>query len=239
MLDFKVTGVFCKLFLINYWFFDLNTKLNGSAWNVGFLPDTLLIYVSLPLLLFAGNTDTKLKIIVNCLWVIKFFTFQKSFLKKWIVMQQIKKKNSGFVLQTKCVWSYSYDWLFYYIITILPYLWVSYGIERGALITDGWGALGFTIDDITFFAHYFDEKYVEWDKKFMFSFWWVAKRMWSCFTYWRFFLLPFVRGMIFWLLWSSIGLKCIWGHSGWMEFSKFSSTVINSDHIFFWKNFKF
>ncbi len=237
--DLWVTGLSNKLFLINYRFFDLNSKMNGSLSNVMFFPASFSTAVTLPLILLVGNADTKLRIILNCLKIIWFFTFQTSFLKKWIVTQQIKKKNSGFVLQTKTVKAYSYDRLFYYVLTILPYLRVSYGTERGALVTDGLGGLTFTVDDITFFSHYLDEKHVEWDKKFLFSFQWVDKlRIKSKFSGW-FFFLPFIRGMLFWVLWSSIGLKCHWGHSGWMEFSKFSSTVINSNSIFFKKNFKF
>jgi len=43
------------------------------------------------------------------------------------------------------------------------------------LVTDGLGTLTFAIDDITFFSHYLEEKHVEWDKKFLFSFRWVDK----------------------------------------------------------------
>ena len=237
--DFRLAGVADKLFLVNYRFFDLNSKMNGSLNNIMFFPNSFSTAVTLPLILTVGNVDAKLWIILNCLRIIRFFTFQTSFLKKWIITQQIKKKNSGFVLQTKTVKSYSYDWLFYYVLTILPYLRVSYGTERGALVTDGLGTLTFAIDDITFFSHYLEEKHVEWDKKFLFSFRWVDKFRVKNNFIWRFFFLPFIWGMFFWILWSSMGLRCNWGHSGWMEFSKFSSTVVNSTPIFFKKNFKF
>jgi len=101
-LNLTISGKSCltKFFLYHYRFFDINNKSNGTLKNLKFLPNNFNSQVSLPLILNYGNSNSRIKILINCLRIINFFTFQKSFLKKKLSLQQIKKKNSGFVIQT-------------------------------------------------------------------------------------------------------------------------------------------
>jgi hypothetical protein len=228
-----------KFFLYHYRFFDINSKSNGTFKNLKFFPISFNSQVSLPLILNYGNPNSRLKILVNCLKILRFFTFQKSFLKKKLVLQQIKKKNSGFVIQT---WTFSidsFDRFYYYSLTILPYMWISYGLEKCVLITDVMGNLTFATDDITFFHHYLDEKHLDWDKQFFFSFNWYFKKIKKLPSKIFFFFLPFIKGLLSRLLWSSICFNCNRGHGGWLPFSKFSKTIFFNNSVFFAKNFWF
>lgn len=228
-----------KFFLNHYRFFDINNKTNGNLNNINFLPKSFNLQVSLPLILDFGNINVKVKILMNCLWIIKFFTFQKSFLKKRIILQQIKKKNSGFVIQSWTFWVESFDRFFYYALTIIPYLRLSYGLDWSILLSDTQGNLSIAIDDITFFSHYIDEKHLDWDKQFFFSFSWVYKNKIKLPKKVLFFWLPFIWDLISWILWSSLAFNCVRGHSGWLPFSKFSKTIFFNNDIFFSKSFRF
>lgn len=237
----KVTGksFITKFFLSHYRFFDLNSKTNGNLKNINFLPKSFNSQVSLPIIINFGNLNSKVKILINCLRIIKFFTYQKSFLKKRLVLQQIKKKNSGFVIQSWTFKIESFDRFFYYALTILPYLRISYGSDRPVLLSNTQGNLSIAIDDITFFSHYIDEKHLDWDKQFFFTFNWVYKKKIIFPTKIEFFKLPFIKALISWILWSSLCFNCNRGHPGWLPFSKFSKTVFFNNTTFFSKNFRF
>lgn len=228
-----------KFFFQNYRYFDIKTKSNGTINWVNFLPTNFKYQVTLPLILDYGNSNFKLWTVLECLNIIKFFTFQKSFLKKKLVLQQLKKKNSGFVLQSCVKKSYSYIWFYYFILTIIPYMKVSYGTERCSILSNIDGNISFSLDDIAYFSHYLDEKYLEWDKIFYFSFQWVFWKFNHKNKNMNFFILPFVKSMLTWLLWSSLSLQCLWGHGGWLNFSRFPSVVFHSNSNFFAKNYKF
>lgn len=228
-----------NFFLQHYRYFDLNTKMNGSLNNIKLLPEKFTSNVSLPLVLPQGNNNFKLKTILTCLRVIKLFTFQKSFIKKRLVFQQIKKKNSGFVLQTKTRDYQSFQWFYYYILTIFPYLWISHGAETNIFLSDTLGVISFNLVDVTYFSHLLQEKHLEWERQFTFIFSWNSKHCLSLPRKASFLSLNFIWGMIYWVLWSSLGLKCNWGHGGWLEFSKFSKTIFFSNSKFFMKNFWF
>ena len=226
-----------KSFLQINRYFDLKTKTNGNLNNLLFFPINFNSQVTLPLVLTFGNSTSKLKLVLICLNIIQLFTNQKSFLKKRLVMQQIKKKNSGFIIQTKTFKQSSFDNLYYYMLTILPYMRVSYGIEWCAIVTDGQGTLTFALNDITFFAQHLDEKHLSWERKFFFSFEWVTKIINKKKK--RFFFLPFIKCMLDRVLWSSINFWCNRGHGGWTTFSKFSKTIFFYNNLFFSKNFRF
>lgn len=230
---------FCiKFFFQNYRYFDIKTKSNGTLNRTNYLPNNFKYQTTLPLILDYGNLNFKLRTVLQCLNIIKFFTYQKSFLKKKLILQQLKKKNSGFVLQSKVSRSYSFIRFYYFILTIIPYMKVSYGIDWCVILSNLQGNMSFGLDDIAFFSHYLNEKHLEWDKKFYFSFQWVYKKNFSNLKS-NFFFLPFIKSMLNRLFWSSLSLKCFRGHGGWLTFSKFPLVVFNSNSKFFSKNFKF
>lgn len=228
-----------KFFLINYRFFDLNNKCNGGLKNISFFPKSFNSQVSLPIYFESGNINFKVKILLNCLRIIKFFTFQKSFLKKKIIMEQVKKKNAGFVIQSRTFRLESFNRFFYYALTILPYLKLSYGFDRSKLLSDTQGNLSLAIDDITFFSHYINEKHLEWERQFFFTFSWVYKRKIKLPKRNFFFFLPFIKDLISWLLWGGLCFTCYRGHSGWLPFAKFSKTIFFNNLNFFSKNYRF
>lgn len=236
-IDLRTASLGSKLFFQNYRYFDILTKTNGSLNLSQYYPDNFKISVTLPVIIESGTPLSWLKFILNCLKIIRFFTFQKSFLKKKIDLQQLKKWNSGFVLISSSNKDFSYNWFFYYILTILPYLWISYLNEMGTILSDIRGNISFHLNDISFFANFLDKKHIEWDWQFSFFFSWeknikVPNRL-------IFFKLPFVEGMLKWIFWSSLGLSCVWGHGGWLTFTKFSTVIFHSNKLFFGWNFRF
>jgi hypothetical protein len=117
---------------------------------------------------------------------------------------------------------------------------ISYGSERCVILSNSEGNISFSLDDIAFFSHYLNEKHLEWDKKFYLSFQWNFKTLNNKVSkVIKFFTLPFIKSMVTRLLWSSLSLKCLRGHGGWLNFSKFPSVVFFSNSNFFSKNFKF
>ncbi len=237
--DLRNSSVNSNFFLQNYRYFDLTLKTNGTLNNITFLPEKFNSNISLPLILAHGNNTSKIKIILTCLRIIKLFTFQKSFIKKWLVFQQIKKKNSGFVLQTKTFSSTSFERFYYYILTIFPYLRVSYGSSANIFLSDILGVITFNLADITYFSNFLKEKHLDWERQFIFFFNWVAKKKISKSKKIKFFFINFIQGMVNRVLWSSLGLRCSRGHGGWVEFSKFSKTIFYENTKFFQKNFWF
>jgi hypothetical protein len=187
----------------------------------------------------SGTSDTKIKLLLNCLRVIWFFSFQKSMIKKRLKLQQIKKKNSGFILATNLFYNVSFRQLPFIIFTILPYLKMSYGRERSNVLSNPQGELSLAVSDITFFSHYLNEKHVEWDRQFNFSFSFknkkISRRLWNAY----FFHSTLLQGFLKRLFWSALTLNCNRGHSGWLEFSKISNHVFLSNNYFFKWNFWF
>lgn len=228
-----------KFFLENYRYYDISIKSNGTFWSTIDLPQTFNSNVTLPLVSTQNDNTAKLKFLMQSLRLIWLFTFQKSFIKKKLILQQQKKKSSCYILQTKTTYNYSYNRFFYYLLTILPYTRLSYGYDKAIVVSDIQGCINFNILDLTFFSNIIKDKLIHWDRQINFSFNWILKKIKNKRPNREFFIkIPFVKSMFFRLMWSSVGLKCSRGHGGWSTFSKFTKTVIYSNKIFFWKNFK-
>lgn len=228
-----------KFYKINYRLFDIMAKTNGSLNHFKHFPKSTNLIITLPLITTQSDSVSKLKFLLHALWVIKLFTFQWSFILRKLILQQQKKKSSYYILWSEVNGNYS-DWLLTdYLLTIIPYTWVSYGFDWAILISDAEGNIIFNITDLTFFSSFIKEKITNWDKQItvLFSVSWQKKI--NCQWKFSFLYLSFIKVLLSWIFWSSLSLTCERGHGGWTTFSKFSKVVIHSNKIFFSKNFKF
>ena len=229
-----------KFFLENQWHYDIITKTNGTLNNKLSLPTKFQTLATLSLVSTESDSIGKLKFLIHSLRLIRFFTFQKSFIWKKLILQQKKKKSSCYVLQTIAKKNYSLQRLYYFLITIIPYMNVVYGYDWLILISDTKGNINFTTNDISFFSSFLEEKIIGWDRQITIIFSWMWESIKIISTRQNFFLnIPFIWNMFSRLLWSSLGLVCGWGHGGWLYFSKFSKGIIYSNKNLFNKNFKF
>lgn len=236
--NYDANAYMLKFFLKNNRYFDIKTKTNGTLNNLLLLPITFNSQVTLPIVLPRGSLNSRINVMLTCLYIINLFTNQTSFLKKKITLQQVKKKDSGFVLQSWTFRYYSFDKLYFYIITILPFMRVSYDIPRCNEVVDEQGSLTFALDDITYFANKLNDEQLGWQWQFFFSFWWVMRRI-NCNTKKSFFFLPFIKNMVWRILWSSLSLRCKLGHGSWTNEIRFSKTMFFYNNLFFSKNFWF
>lgn len=229
-----------KIMLVKYWIFDMLSKTNGSLNQIKYFPSSFDSIVTLPLVSNQGDGVSKLKFLIYSLWVVKLFTFQSSFIWKKLLLQQQQKKSSCYILQSKVGKHLSNNRLFYYLFTIIPYLWISYGYDRLIVLSDPQGNINLSISELTCFTTFVDEKLSTWDRQILITFNWVWANNVPLFGNKLFFVgLPFIRNLLNWILWSSFSMTCGWGHGGWLSFSKFSKAAVYANKIFFSKNFKF
>lgn len=148
-------------------------------------------------------------IILNSMKIISFLVYQKGNLTK------LKNSKKKWLRENSSILSYwvtkkkNFFFLTDILVSFLPYLKISKNNFITDFLSDTEGNFFFTIKDLSFFSNLLDETFLNWDKFFNINFI-IKNNLKLFFFYWTCFN---------WIIWSSIGLVCWWGHGSWFNYS--------------------
>lgn len=203
----KIIDFINKKFYQNTWIFDISTKSNNLITKIEQMPMSFYLNITLSLLPFYTDGINWIKLIVNSLKLLTIFSKKKSFLSEFLTIQWNKKRMQGVIIKTNNYYFYNFNILSTLSLIAFPYIWISEGLNKFLLLSDTTGNLTFAFSEISFLAKFLNENYIGWNKKINFNL--VLKKNKK-----KHFLdkYSFLISMLNWVWWSSISLRCVWGH---------------------------
>ena len=213
-----------EFFLQKVRLFDINAKTHSFCKNIIHNNLNFQGNISLPLVPLRVEGSSKIKWLFNSLKLTALFSEQKSFLKRTVSLQHQKKRSSGFVIGNKISPKYFLKTLYYFSLTILPFLSVS-SIEKFKLLSSTQGDFSFYLKDVSFFSHILDENFINWEKPIFFDFNLKLK----CNNI-------LISSLLKRIIWSSLGLQCFRGQTGWLLDHNLNKFVIENkyNYKFYW-----
>ena len=209
------------------WIFDLSLKTNSLQKSFTNYSVGSWAHITLSLNDISVKNQNSFNIITHSNKLIKFFSTQSL---KFFNLRA--KKNNKFFIKTR---NYGINWLKPFVFcvqTLIPYLKASWGLNKFTLLSNDLGNFTFSFTDVSFFATKLDDFFLNWNRWIYVNFNILFKNVnyGSLLNKIIFKKFIFLKGCWARIIWSSIGLKCSWGHGGW-----FKNIYINK--IFF-KNYK-
>lgn len=221
-----------KHFFFNLRVFDFPLKSNLLITKVEQLPNNFKIVVNLPLIPFYVEGVQWIKLIYNSLWLVSFFSKKQAALSKYWIIQKNKKRVSSAIIFSKNLSNFSFFTIPLLSLVTFPYIKISKGLSKFNLLSDSTGNLTFLIDEISYLSNKLDETYIGWNKSIL-----INLTLWKPKIYNNLYKFSFINFRINRLIWSSIGLKCIWGHGGFLHNSYVRKFYKNWKNKFIYKKY--
>lgn len=205
-----------KYFFYNCRFFDLTSKLSLTQKTFEILPKSIFLWFFISSDFEYDEGDALAAFLFNSMKVLTFFSSQQSFLVKTkaTVTGSLKKWSSWYVLLAKSSNSPLNNVLSLLFLTFLPFAKNSLGLNKFKFLSSNNGNFSFFIKEIGYFSSMLDETYLDWHEKIYIDVQFKFKNLLKNNNYWFNFL--FLKGMLQRVFWSSLGIVCSWGHSGWV-----------------------
>jgi hypothetical protein len=163
---------------------------------------------------------------------VSFFSKKKSILSKFWTIQKNKKRQVGAIISSKSISKNNFFLLPFFFLIIFPYIKISEGLNKFKLLSDTTGNLTFNFTEISYLSNKLNEQYIGWSKNIIVNLFFQKPKILH-----KLSKLEFINFKINRLTWSSLSLKCIRGHGGFITNSYVTKLYKNKKNNLSSKNY--